>query len=141
MCIWLVFIQYYYDRGLIFFTFTNFYYKCGRKKRHVVATFHPSYVNPRLLLQSQYLKFIVPLASPNQSDVWKAYTVTMLRKYRCRLYLLIKTVPRTTINTYTDLWPWPCYHDFCTAVENTLKGPASLAWRYLITPQSFLFNS
>jgi len=25
----------------------------------------------------------------------------MLRKYRCRLYPLIKTVPRTTINTLT----------------------------------------
>jgi len=65
---WLPWVPY-YGGGLIFFTFTKFHYKCDRKKRHVVAAFHPPYINPRLLLQSQYLEFIVPLASPNQRVV------------------------------------------------------------------------
>jgi hypothetical protein len=115
----------YYGRALIFFIFIKFYYYQKWKKRHEkVATLHSAYVNPRPLLQSQYLEFIPSLASENQRVVLNACTVMMLSKYWCRLYQLIKTVTRTIIKIYTDLWPWPWDHDFCTAIKNALKGHA-----------------
>lgn len=113
----------YYDRGLIFSTCIKSYCYQKWKKRHAkVAASHSAYVNPRPLLQSQYLEFILSLASENERGVLNAHTVTMLSKYICRLYQLITTMPRTIIKKYTNLWPWPWDHDFCTAINNTLKG-------------------